>query len=287
MVISRLALLVPLAAALLALVVITTVLLRRRHRRGRLLYQTYLEEALKDGILTPEELSELEAIRAKSDITEAETRMVALAVYRRALKEAAADARITEQEDTTLRNLQQQLGLSEQDLHADREQRQRIGLLARAERGQLPDIVSPLPLEPGETAHWVVHGTLCERLALPGAARTESANQYFPITGDEPFHASGARAPLAPDSAIMPRDLGVLIITSSATVFRGAKRNVRVLHDGLRGFALFSDGLRLDTLTSESSSYFLVSDPELTGAILLRAARDRRQRVANRPDRAG
>ena len=134
-------------------------------------------------------------------------------------------------------------------------------------------------------AHWVVHGTLCERLALPGTARTEPANQYFPITGDEPFHASGARPPLAPDPAIMPRDLGVLIITSSATVFRGAKRNVRVLHDALRGFALFSDGVRLDTLTSESSSYFLVSDPELTGAIILRAARDRRQRTASRPER--
>ncbi len=285
MVISRLAYIVLLAAALLALIASAIVFFRSRHRRGRLLYQTYLEAALEDGILTPEELQELEAIRAKSDITEAETRMVALAVYRRALKDAAADARITEQEDATLRNLQQQLGLSEQDLRADREQLQRISLLARAERGPLPDIVSPVPLDPGEKAHWVVHGTLCERLALPGTSRTEPANQYLPIAGDEPFHSSGTRLPLAPDPAIMPRDLGVLIITSSATVFRGAKRNVRVLHDALRGFALFADGVRLDTLTSESSSYFLVSDPELTGSILLRAARDRRQRTASRPER--
>jgi hypothetical protein len=282
MVLSRLALIILLAAAVLAVAITAILFLRRRHRRGRLLYQAYLEQALEDGVLSTEELNELDAIRAKSDISEAETRMVALAVYRRALKDAAADARITEQEDATLRTLQQQLGLSEQDLRGDREQLQRIGLLAQAERGQLPSILSPLPLEPGETAHWVVHGTLCERIALPGSARTEPASQYFPIAGTEPFRASETRSPLAVDPAVMPRDLGVLSITSSATVFRGAKRNVRILHDALRGFALFADGVRLDTLTSESSSYFLVSDPELTGALLLRAARDRRRRTPSR-----
>jgi hypothetical protein len=165
MTVSRVALILPLAAAMAVLVVAALVWLRRRHGRGRQMYQEYLEQALADGILTPEELHELETIRAERDLTQAETRMVALAIYRRALKDAAADARITEQEDATLRNLQTQLGLSERDLRGDREQLQRIGLLAQAERGPLPDMAPPMPLEPGEKAHWVMHGTLCERLA--------------------------------------------------------------------------------------------------------------------------
>jgi hypothetical protein len=277
MAILSLTLIIVTVAALLTVVAAATWFFNFRHSQSRHVYQRQLEQALADGIVTPEELRELNNIREKRDLSQAETRMLALAIYRRALNDAAADARITEEEATVLRNMQVQLGLSDADLAADRAQVQRVQLLANAERGQLPDVKSPVQLEPGERAHWVVHGTLCERLGFPGAARSEPAHIEFPIDRSEPFHAAEPRGALAPNPNVLPLDLGIVIITSHATMFYGAKRKVRIPHDSLSGFALFSDGIRMISALTERATYFLLSDPELSGAVLLRAARDVRK----------
>src|SRR5512141_482227 len=134
----------------------------RRRRRQRSIYQHQLEQAVADGVLTPEEMAQLEQLRREGMLSDAEVRMAALAVYRRALAAAMADARVTEDEDANLRHMRELLGLEEEDLAGDARHSRRMRLLAQLERGDLPSVEAPIELPAGEHSHWVVQATLCE-----------------------------------------------------------------------------------------------------------------------------
>src|SRR5687768_16423224 len=111
--------------------VLVPLFLRRKRLRGRELYQHYLEDALADGVLSEAEADELAGMREENALTEAEVRIVALTIYRRALANAMAHSRITADEDATLRRLQKLLSLNDADLREDRQQMQRVHMLAR------------------------------------------------------------------------------------------------------------------------------------------------------------
>jgi hypothetical protein len=267
-----------LLASIAGLIVLRTVA-RRRRRRARAEYQRLLQQALDDGVLTPEEIAQLEAVRQEGALTPEEVRMAALAIYRSALRDAAEDSRLTPEEDATLHRLQEQLGLSERDLGADFERLSRLRMLARIAEGNLPDIHSPVQLVPEERCHWVVQCTLADRISVPQTARRELAGLSFPVMSPEPFAAVGPREALRPAADILPNDLGALIVTSRRTIFQGAKRTISVPHARTDTVSLFADGVRIEEIGQSARRYFLVEDPDLACAILLQAARRRRMEI--------
>ncbi|HUP90312.1 MAG TPA: hypothetical protein VM100_13225 [Longimicrobiales bacterium] len=254
--------------------------LRRRRLRGRKLYQQHLEQALADGILTDDEARELETVRAQGDLSAAEVRMVAVSLYRRALKDAIADSRITEEEDESLRRMREQLGLSDDDLANDVAQLQRIRLFAGIERGDLPKINAPITLADGEVCHWVVQGTLADQLVVPGR-RTDLEAVSFEVDKTLPFAVNGPRSALRPSEEILPIDMGLVVVTNRRTVFQGARRTVNIPHMKLRTLDLFVDGIALDEADPAHTSFLLLADPELSAAILLYAARKRKNELKN------
>ncbi len=260
--------------------------LARRRRRRRAIYQGQLEGAVADGVLTPEEVAQLEKLRAEGALSDAEVRMAALAVYRRALGAAMADSRITEDEATTLHRMQELLGLTDRDLAGDAAHLRRMRLLAQIERGELPDVDAPVELPVGEAGHWTVQATLCERIAYSARPPADPRALLFTVDGAEPFSAAGEREMLGTSSSVLPVDLGVLVVTGRALRFRGAKSDLIIPHARVRRIALFRDGLRLDLTEPIASRYLLVADPELTAAVLLLAARRRMGTAAQTP-RAG
>lgn len=268
------------ALPLIALGAAALSVLRRRRLRSRHLYQQHLERALADGILTEAEAQELASVREERDLSAAEVRMVAVSLYRRALKDAVSDARITEEEDETLLRLRHQLGLSDADLAQDVGQLQRIRLFAGVERGDLPVIDSPAALAEGEVCHWVVQGTLADKLVVPGR-RTGLRAISFDVGSNAEFSASDERSALRPSAEMLPTDIGVVLVTNRRTMFRGARRTVSVPHMKLRTLELFQDGVALTETDPPHSSFLLVADPELTAAVLLCAARKRQTELKN------
>ncbi|MEX2281421.1 MAG: hypothetical protein WEE89_02915 [Gemmatimonadota bacterium] len=259
--------------------------LRKRRIRARELYQHHLEDALADGVLTEEEAEELANVRQDHALSEAEVRMVALTIYRRALRNAMADSRITSDEDKTLQRLQKLLGLNETDLRDDRDQLQRVHVLAGIERGELPKVSAPVDLDGAEICHWVVQARLAQKLTIPGAAKPPLARHTFQVDANTPFHVGGERAALQQSDEVLPLDLGMMLVTSRRTLFRGARKTAMLPHVKLDTLELYSDGIRLGTAADGSGMLFLVDDTELTAAILLAAARARRAEIKKIPGR--
>ena len=267
--------LVPLAVA----AVTAGTVVRRNRRHNRRLYQQSLERALADGILTEEESRELATVREQRDLSEAEVRMVALCLYRRALRDAVADSRITVEEGEGLQQLRSHLGLSDRDLQQDAAQIQRIRLLAEIERDHLPHVDAPVTLAGGEECHWVIQARLADKLSTPGR-KSELRSINFDVASGPVFSAEGERSGLKPSNEILPTDMGVLVITSRRALFRGARRTVNMPHMKLTSIALFSDGFAVDEGDPVRRTYFIVDDPELTAAVLLRAAHRRRREIS-------
>jgi hypothetical protein len=255
---------------------LTTVMLQRRRLEARELYQHHLEDALADGVLSEEEAERLASLREDNALSSEEVRMVALTLYRRALRNAMADARITQDEETTLQRLQKLLGLSPADLRDDRDQLQRVHLLARIERDELPRVNAPVSLDNGEICHWVVQARLAQKLTIPGPARPPLARVSYRIDTVGPFVVSGERDALRSSDEILPLDVGMLLVTSRRTMFRGARRTATLAHLKLERLELYADGLRLEVGDGGPGLLLLVDDAELTAAIAITAARARR-----------
>jgi hypothetical protein len=267
-----------------ALVVNVLVVRFRGRRRARRIYQDALERAAADGILTREELTELEQLRSEKELTDREVRMAAVALYRRALHGAAEDEQLTPEEDAHLRHLQERLGIREHELGSDLMTVRRLRTLAAITAGAMPVIECPLDLVTDERCHWVVQATLAQRLDMPASARLRHIR--FTVLDASPFGALGERDALRPSDVILPVDLGVLIVTSRRTVLQGARRTVTVPHARVEAVLLFRDGVGIVEIGG-ASRFLLVDDAELTAAVLLHAARSRRTEIrpsaADRP----
>jgi len=257
-----------------------------RRRNARRLYRSALERALADGSLSPEEIEELDRIREDRDIGPEEVRMVGRSIYRRALAAALSDSRLSPEEDESLARLQSQLGLSERDLGDDIETLARLRLLARVESGELPTVDTPVALVPHETCHWVVQAALAERIGQQRRGPIEIAGITQRVVGQTPFDAAGRREALRPNEEILPVDLGMFVVTSRRAIFQGARRNVTVPHARLDTITLYEDGLRLSESDDNVRGYILVDDAEVTSAILLQAARRRRDEIKPAHDRS-
>jgi hypothetical protein len=229
-------------------------------------------------VLTDEEVEELSTLQKKGALSATDVRSLGVAIYHDALEAAAADARLTPEEDAALHRLQKQLGLTEADLAADLTQVARLRTLARIEEGHFPEVRSPIQLVPDERCYWVVQCTLAERLTVR-SARIELTGITTEIGAKEPFNAVGDRSELRPAEDILPSDLGVLIITSRRTVFQGARRTVSIPHARLESVTLYEDGVRIDELKPPARRYLLTDDPELAASILIHAARARRGQI--------
>lgn len=259
--------------------------IRHSRREARHYYRRTLENALADGMLTHEEIEELDRVRREKDLTAAEVRMVARSIYRGALREALSDEVLTPEEDQTLARLQTQLGLTGEEIGEDADRLARLRLLAQVARGQLPRVDAPIALAPQEICHWVVQATRADRLEMPRRSRAEIAGVRIEVDGDEAFSAAGTREMLRPNEEILPADIGMLIVTSRRTVFQGARRSESVAFARLDRILLYGDGLRLIESGGHQSGFLLVQDAEVTAAILHQAARRRREEI--RPTQRG
>jgi hypothetical protein len=133
---------------------------------------------------------------------------------------------------------------------------------------------APIPLASGEQCHWVIQARLADRLSTPGR-KSELRKLNFEVASTTVFSAEGERSRLRASDEVLPTDMGVLVVTDRRTLFRGARRTVNLPHLKLRSIDLFKDGVAIEETEPSRRSFFIVDDPELTAAVLLRAARDR------------
>jgi hypothetical protein len=118
-------------------------------------FRAALIEAVSDGKLTPEEVEDLEAMREELHLTDRDLGEARAAAYAIAFHAATADQQVTDEEWSSLEDIQVFLGLKDGEIARNKKELWRLLILSELRRGNMPIVRVPgLLLKKGETPYW-------------------------------------------------------------------------------------------------------------------------------------
>lgn len=227
-----------------------TLLLRlkgiRQHSQDKDAFKRRLIHAMADGVLSPEEIQNLDALREQLGLSDAEVRSLRVEAYHVALHAITADGAVTPEEDAELVRIQNYLGISRQDMDKTKVNLARLRLIAEIRAGNLPTAaVSGLVTQKGEQVHWVEAGSLLEERVVRRRYEGGSSGASFRIAKGASFRVGATRGTLVSDKAVVPVSTGDFIITNRRVIFRGDAKSFACKIEKLLDVSLFSDGIRI------------------------------------------
>ncbi|HEY6934919.1 MAG TPA: DUF2510 domain-containing protein [Marmoricola sp.] len=148
-------------------------------------------------------------------------------------------------------------------------------LIGQINDGRLPVVAqAPILTRRGETVHGVFRVELLKEREVRGYVG--GSNGFSVALGHGVRYRVGAfrghSAVLGTE--LVPQDEGVLVVTSSRTVFSGQRRTRELRHDRLLDLEQFSDGLRFNVSGRETTSLFRFregSSPAIAAALVAAA----------------
>jgi hypothetical protein len=113
-------------------------------------------EAVQDGIVTPQELSDLDHLASDLGLSEREVLVARTAAYAQLTQAASKDRRLTDAELESLERFRTHFQLTAQESGRDLPALMRFRTLYEIEQGNLPELEPPkgFVMRAGETLHW-------------------------------------------------------------------------------------------------------------------------------------
>lgn len=236
---------------------------KKQQQANRAQFVAALRAAARDGVLTPEEMAELDHQREVLGLGEEDIRPVRAEVFRLAYEAAAADGAISPAEEHELRRIQAYLEIPEAEIAATTQDLSKLRLIYEVQQGNLPEVTPRgLALLKGERCHWSEPASLLEERVVGRRYEGGSHGVSIRIATGVSYRVGAHRGRLLTDTAIVPVSTGELVVTSQRLVFQGDRKSFTVKLDKLLNVELYSDGL---SVTPESGKPKLVQVPRRVG----------------------
>jgi hypothetical protein len=243
----------------------------RQKAKGKAAYRAQLMAAVEDGVLTAEEIRELEQTREELGLAQDDVRSMRVTAYKRAFATASSDRRITSSEAAELERIRAHLGLAASEIGNTASDFQRLRLLGEIQEGNLPFTSVPgLILQKGEQPHWSERAQLIEPRVVRRRYEGGSSGVSFRIMKGVTYRVGAHRGHLIADTANLPISAGDFVITNKRVLFKGDRKSFNYRHDKLLGIELFSDGLSLADSAGKNRllRFDIPANSELVGAVL-------------------
>lgn len=186
------------------------------------LYFEALVEALEDGVLTNDEIDDLDAMRKKLRLQEADVAGMKLRAFQVAANAAAADGVVTPKEEKDLEKIKAYLGVDDSEIGRTKGTLNKMRMLYEIHKGNLPIVeIAGLGLNLGENAHISENAGLLEDPS--GATPRAGATQSF--KAGQPYRMGGGRTQALPDGALNQVASGTLTITNQRVLFNTGIRD--------------------------------------------------------------
>jgi hypothetical protein len=218
----------------------------RQHSANKGAFKRRLLEAVADGTLSPEELRDLDALKAELALTDEDVRGFRMKAYLTAFSQVKADGKLTVQEESDLKAIQRYLQLPDGALGNTQATLARLRLLREITEGNLPRVTVPgLVLQKNEVAHWTEPASLLEERVVKRRYEGGSQGFSFRIAKGVSYRVGAHRGHLVTETGIVPISAGDIIITSKRAIFRGDRKSFNTRLDKLLDIQVYSDGARL------------------------------------------
>jgi hypothetical protein len=237
-------------------------------------YRRALEEAVSDGIITPEEEAYLSSLREELGLSYENVKQVALEIFREELDKAVIDEELSLEEQIRLHQLKEILNLRDEDIKEELEKIAELIILREAQNGKLPEIPHEgarkhLILMPDEICHCLVNAELYKRVIK--RERGHYHGLSFRVARGVYYRIGSYTAPKIKEE-IIKVDEGTLGITSKRLVFIGKQTDIEILLEKILNVEVFQDAFTIHRKGRKYPEYFAVDRPKLVAGILHAAA---------------
>jgi hypothetical protein len=174
-----------------------------------------------------------------------------------AVRQVGADDVMTAEEESHLADLASALGLDFADLRSRSSAAFEELVVCRINDGRPPTVRQPpIMTKRDETAYGTFGVSLMKEVARR-EFRGGGASVSIPIGGGVRYRVGNARGrSVVVGTDLVAEDSGIMVVTSTRTVFTGSKKTLEFRHDRLVGLQQYDDGLRLNVSNRQTASLF-------------------------------
>lgn len=227
--------------------------------------------AVRDGILTEEEVDTLERKKTAYGLSDTDLHRLRITAYNVAFAAAKADGKITEAESAELAKIQNYLGIRDHEVQQTKADLYRLRLIDEIQQGNLPvQSVTNIILQRGETVHWVEPAKLLEERVVSRRYSGGSSGFSFRICKGVSYRVGASRGRVITDTAIVPISSGELALSNKRVIFAGDTKSFTVKLDKLLNIEFYDDGLQLHGTTGKPKTIQLGQPAhiDIVGAVL-------------------
>jgi hypothetical protein len=248
---------------------------RKQKGLNKIEFHKSLMRAVEDGVLTQEEISNLNSRQSELGLTDEDINEFRVSAYVKAFETAKSDGIISEQEENELQQIQKYLGLTDQTISDNKKELSRFRLLAEIQRGNLPEInVSGLVTQKGEKVYWSEPAILAETKVVRRRYEGGSQGVSIRIMKGVSYRVGGHRGHLVSDTDTVPVSDGEFIITNKRLIFRGDGKSFAIKLDRILDLRVFTNGLNISEVNKTKPRMVAFKEEknhDLVGAVLSQA----------------
>lgn len=203
-------------------------------------YQEVLLQAMDDGVLTNDEIEELDQLRKDLGLKEDDIKAMRMKAFQKALEVVKADGIFTPKEERDLEKIKAYLGVGEVDVSKNQVTLAKMRVLYEIQRGNLPvDEIPGLGLEHGEQTHMSVGASLHDPKEGSKVTSPAAGPAFKP---GRPYRMGAGRIMPLPEAELEEMAKGSFTITNRRVMFNSGKVTFRYKYDKLTSVTVFTDG---------------------------------------------
>lgn len=250
--------------------------LRSETRRRVAAVRELATQALRDGILTDDELEGILSEQRRQGLSDQDLRFFRTELFQLACETAGADRRLTPEEEHSLNRVIQRFNIDIKDSSIQRSARDlaKFRLLYEIDQGNLPVVELPgVALRGGEQAHAAVRASLLEERVIRKTYQGGSKGVSIRIARGVSYRVGSHRGHIKTETGIVPVSTGLLALTSRRVVFHGDRKSINATWSKVGSAELFKDGVIISLSTRGEParlSFDDGSDGEVFGAVFNR-----------------
>ncbi len=200
-------------------------------------------DAVADGILTPEEITQIEQLMSETGLSIQDLARARRAIFKNAMKSLDRSGYSLEK-ILGIEAIQNFLKIANSEIPAETAKLARLKFLASI-RLYGPSPIDPdnLVLRRGETAHWQEPGTLYENKVVSRRYEGGSRGMSIRVIKGLSFRVGSHRGHLVSQTANVPVSTGNLLITNQRLIFVGREKSFETKFENLLDIQNFFNGI--------------------------------------------
>jgi len=216
------------------------------------------KQKLADNHLSEEEIQEIGLFAKELNVSDEEVARInqqnALELYESAVKDAIADQTVTADEQQTLKQLAQTLGIDIRQATIDKKLKEDyyyLVLLNALEQGYLPQCKQPaIAIQQDEVAYWEISSNFVFARTNTTGYFSQSSREGLKVTKGVSYQLGSSRnSPIR--EHVIDNLPGIFAITNKGVVFSARQQSFTIPFTQLHSFDTYNDGIGLQKQDTE------------------------------------